>query len=74
MTATPNTVLQRVKDSNERPILNGHMNTEFIASLMEKRDNFYSNTADIAISTDGKTVDEIAKECIEKSVSFIESK
>ena len=74
LTATPNTVLQRVKDSNERPILNGHMNTEFIASLMEKRDNFYSNAADITISTDGKTVDEVAKECIEKSVSFIESK
>ena len=72
--ATQNTVLQRVKDSNERPILNGHMNTEFIASLMEKRDNFYSNAADITISTDGKTVDEVAKECIEKSVSFIESK
>ena len=74
LTATPNTVLQRVKDSNERPILNGHMNTEFIASLMEKRDNFYSNAADITISTDGKTVDEVAKECIEKSILFIESK
>ena len=74
LTATPNTVLQRVKGSKERPILNGHMNTEFIASLMEKRDNFYSNAADITISTDGKTVDEVAKECIEKSISFIESK
>lgn len=74
LTATPNTVLQRVKDSNERPILNGHMNTEFISTLMKKRDNFYSNAADITISTDGKTVDEVAKECIEKSVSFIESK
>ena len=74
LTATPNTVLQRVKGSKERPILNGHMNTEFIASLMEKRDNFYSNAADITISTDGKTVDEVAKECIEKSILFIESK
>ncbi len=74
LTATPNTVLQRVKDSNERPILNGHMNTEFISSLMEKRDALYSNAADITISTDGKTVDDLAKECIEKSISFIESK
>lgn len=74
LTATPNTVLQRVKNSKERPILNGHMNTEFISSLMEKRDSFYSNAADITISTDGKTVDEIAKECIEKSITFIESK
>ena len=72
--ATPNTVLQRVKDSKERPILNGHMNTDFISSLMEKRDSFYSNAADITISTDGKTVDEVAKECIEKSILFIESK
>lgn len=30
LTATPNTVLQRVKDSNERPILNGHMNLSLI--------------------------------------------
>ena len=74
LTATPNTVLERVKNSKERPILNGHMNTEFISTLMKKRDSFYSNAADITISTDGKTVDEVAKECIEKSVSFIESK
>lgn len=73
LTATPDTVLDRVKNSSERPILNGHMNTEFIASLMAKRDNFYSNAADITISTDGKTVDEVAKECIEKSISFMEN-
>lgn len=74
LTATPDTVLDRVKDSSERPILNGHMNTEFISSLMAKRDDLYSHAADITISTDGKTVDEVAKECIEKSALFVENR
>ena len=37
LTATPETVYQRVKNSTDRPLLNGHMNVEYIASLMEKR-------------------------------------
>lgn len=35
LTATPETVYQRVKNSTDRPLLNGHMNVEYIASLME---------------------------------------
>lgn len=68
--ATPNTILNRVKNSNERPILNGHMNTEFISSLMKDRETFYSKAADINIYTDNKTVEEISKECIEKATYF----
>lgn len=69
--ATPDTILNRVKDSNERPILNGHMNTDFISSLMRDREIFYSKAADISIYTDNKTVEEISKECIEKATYFI---
>lgn len=66
LSATPDTIYERVKNSTERPILNGHMNVEYIAELMEKRRALYENAADIRIETDGKTKDEICKEIISK--------
>lgn len=66
LSATPQTIYERVKNSTERPILNGHMNVEYIAELMEKRRTLYEGAADIRIDTDGKTKDEICKEIIGK--------
>ncbi len=66
LSATPETIYERVKDSDERPILNDHMNVEFIADLMEKRRNKYISAADIVIDTDKKNVDEICDEIIER--------
>ena len=66
LTATPETTLERVKDSDERPILNGHMSVEYIAELMEKRREKYEAAADIVIATDKKTVIEICEELIQK--------
>ncbi len=66
LTATPETILERVKDSTERPILNGNMNVEFIAGLMEKRRAKYEAAADIVIATDGKDVEQICEELIRK--------
>lgn len=60
--AKPETIYERVKHSTDRPILNGHMNVDYIAGLMEKRRELYENAADITIQTDGKSRDEIAKE------------
>ena len=37
LTASPETILERVKDSHERPLLENNKNTEFIAGLMEAR-------------------------------------
>ena len=64
LTATPETILERVKDSNERPILNDNMNVEFIANLMEKRREKYLAVADICVATDGKSASEICDEII----------
>ncbi|MGN0436249.1 MAG: shikimate kinase [Wujia sp.] len=64
LTATPETIYERVKDGNERPILNGHMNVEYIAELMEKRRELYEKACDMKISTDGKTIDAICDEII----------
>ena len=54
LTATPETVYNRVRDSTERPILNDHMNVDFIAGLQEKRRALYEAAADVTVATDGK--------------------
>lgn len=66
LTATPETVYERVKDSKNRPILNGNMNVEYIAQLMERRRERYLQCADIIIATDNKTVQQIGEEMIQK--------
>ena len=66
MTAKPETIYERVKDSDERPILNDHMNVEFISSLMDKRKERYEAVADITVATDGKNVTQICEEIIYK--------
>lgn len=70
LTATPETILERVKDSNERPILEHHKNVEFISQLMDKRREKYKNIADITVQTDGKSIDEICDEIIAKLIAF----
>lgn len=68
LTATPQTTLERVKDSKERPILNNNMNTEFIAELMEKRREKYQAAADIIVATDNKTITQICEEIVDKLI------
>ncbi len=65
LTATPETIYERVKDSNDRPVLNGNMNVAYISELMEKRRARYEMAADIVITTDGKSADEICNEILE---------
>ena len=56
LTATPETIFERVKDSNDRPVLNGRKNVKGISELMEQRREKYEAAADIVINTDDKTV------------------
>jgi len=70
MTASPESVLERVKDSNNRPLLNGNMNVEYIAELMNKRKDRYEEVADITVSTDNKSIKEIADEIVAKTEEF----
>ena len=60
LSATPETIFERVRHSTKRPILNGNMNVEFIAGLMAKRDPAYRQAAQVTISIDGKTSEEVA--------------
>lgn len=66
LTAKPETVFDRVKDSTNRPLLNGNMNVPYIRELMEKRKPFYEAAATVVVSTDGRSVQEIAEEIVQK--------
>lgn len=64
LTATPETILQRVKYNNSRPILNGKKNIHDISKLMEERKANYLKAADIIISTDSKNLSQICHEIL----------
>ena len=66
LTAQPETIYERVKDNQDRPILKGNMNVKFISDLMEKRRPYYEAAAEIQISTDQKNVSQICAEIVEK--------
>ena len=66
LTASPQTVYERVKDCDDRPILDGRNNVEVIAEMMEKRREKYEAAADVVIQTDHKTVLQICEELITK--------
>ncbi|MEG1408364.1 MAG: shikimate kinase [Terrisporobacter sp.] len=66
LTASPQTIYERVRYSNDRPILNNNMNVEFISSLMEKRKDRYLEATDLIINTDDKTIEEVCREIIKK--------
>lgn len=62
--AKPETILARVKHSTNRPVLNGHMNVEYITELMERRRSCYEDAADVRVETDGKRIGEICEEIL----------
>ena len=64
LAAKPETIYERVKGSDERPILNGNMTVEYIAGLMEKRRAAYEAAADVTVWTDGKSREEICREIL----------
>ncbi|MFR4352703.1 MAG: shikimate kinase [Roseburia sp.] len=64
LTAEPETVYERVKNSAKRPILNGNMSVTFIRELMEKRRARYETLADIHVQTDGKDTLSICREVL----------
>lgn len=70
LAAAPDTILSRVKNSTQRPILNGHMEVGYISDLMEKRREKYEKAADIIVTTDGKDIDTVCREIIDKLSSM----
>lgn len=68
LTASPQTIFERVRHSSNRPILNGHMDPAYIAELMAKRQPAYEAAADLVIETDGKKPEAIAREILGHSL------
>ena len=62
LTATPQTIYERVKHNHNRPLLEGHMNVPYIARLMEQRREKYEAAADAMIATDGRPLKDICRE------------
>jgi len=62
LSATPETIYQRVKNSTNRPLLNGNMNVGYIGELMSKRVDKYEHAADVTICVDEKSKLQILEE------------
>lgn len=65
LTANPETILKRISNNNERPLLQVDDPLEKIKELLKIRKPYYEK-ADITIDTDGKTPGAAAKEIIER--------
>ncbi len=62
LTACPETILKRVGKSHNRPLLEGHKNIDYIRKMMDERKPFYTDAADLIVSTDDRTAAQIARE------------
>ncbi|MGI5840121.1 MAG: shikimate kinase [bacterium] len=70
--ATP-TVFGRVDGDGSRPLLKGKMNAEDIDCLLRQREPYYQAAADITVTTDGKTVEEVCREIIARLLAAPEA-
>lgn len=64
LSASPEVILERVKDSHDRPVIEGRKTVEYICSLMEKRREKYMAAADFIVNTDKKSAEEICRELV----------
>lgn len=65
LSASPDTIYEHVKDSTNRPLLEGNMNVEYIAGLMAEREPRYEAAADLKIVTDELTPRQTAEKIME---------
>lgn len=62
----PETVLERLKGDNSRPLLAGPDGKQKAFGLLKKRGPIYQEAADLVVSVDGKSVEEIVGELEER--------
>ncbi len=65
LTALPETILERVRDNEDRPLLQNRKSVEGIRELMEQRREKYEAAADVMVATDGKSAETIAREILQ---------
>ena len=61
LTARPEVILARVKDSDERPLLQGRKNVADIAALMAQRQGAYEAATDVTVDTSELTIEEVCR-------------
>lgn len=61
LTARPEVILERVRDSDERPLLQGRKNVTDIAALMAQRRSAYEAAADVTVDTSDLTIEEVCR-------------
>ena len=64
--ASPETILERVKGDDNRPLLAGKKNVTAIAAMMEERRPAYEAAANLQIPVGGRTPAEIAEEIADR--------
>lgn len=62
----PETVYERLKGDNTRPLLQGDNPLEKITTLLEQRKAAYEEAADIVLDADDKDMDTIVEEIVEE--------
>ena len=66
LSAKAETILKRLKDDNNRPLLKENKNVAFVRDMLEKRRPKYEGAADIIIQTDDKRVADICNTIYEQ--------
>lgn len=66
LTAKPETILERVKDSHDRPLIENNKTVSYLEELMEARREKYEAAADLIVETDGKDAREICEEMLKR--------
>ena len=65
LTAKPESILDRVKNDEHRPLLAGKKNVEAIAELIAQRQTNYDLAKDVEVATDDREAIDIAREILQ---------
>ncbi len=67
--ASPDQIYNRLSDDNTRPLLKNDLTIEKLSQILNSRLSLYKSASHLAIDTDGKNIQEISKEIVEKLLS-----
>jgi len=68
--ATPETILSRVKNDTNRPLLKDRKTVEDISAMIEERRPLYNMTLDFSVNVDKKSISDITMEILDKMVQI----
>ena len=66
LTARPEVILERVKDSDNRPLLQNRKSVEGISELMEQRRPKYEAAADVTVDTSDLNIEEVCQAVLQQ--------